>query len=49
MQEYVKHLLDGCYLFFVGYLQEKKTSLYVLKKCREWWAKVLAEKVSATR
>ena len=40
MQEYVKHLLDGCYLLFVEYLQEKKTSLYVLKPCREWWAKV---------
>ena len=24
MQEYVKHLLDGCYLLFVEYLQEKK-------------------------
>ena len=27
MQEYVKHLLDGCYLLFVEYLEEKNISM----------------------
>ena len=29
MQEYVKHLLDGCYLLFVEYLQEKKKHIFM--------------------
>ena len=35
MQEYAKHLLDGCYLPFDKYLQEKSSSVYILKPDQE--------------